>query len=1325
LWQNIETSAAMACPFPVAATSFGRAQRTQRKVARPAQFAPVKVGRKGDFQPLFFGASRKHAQGVRQCRRLQAFARLCSSDASHAGIQRAESWGAILRATGFSPDFCTWWSTSAFRASGAPGECPMFPPDAGMAWAMFDSVSLAVRDLEKQLMKQSRQYARFRRSQNPNLVFADIKPPATPGVELLLQPCKVLIDDIDSEEGKIVLDREFDFLPDRPIVCNGIKMQVIHHDSDAVWVSNPEDATVGSHLLQTRMVGTLHDLSQEFLAAWRDRWMRHADVPPERWETIISFARQHMPPNRFSWNAMQADDLAQIVQHKKRTTTHGLDGVRLSDLQKMPLQVNRAFCDMFAAAETTGRWPEQVVNGKVVSLAKVPTPGSPSDFRPITIFGLLYRCWSSFHAKKALFALEESLPETLYGSRRGRHAAQLWSKLLWTIEWAYQKQIDIAGVVIDLQKAFNMLPRLAVFEIAAHVGLPGPVMLGWAGALAQMQRFFVLRGSLSPGIASVTGFPEGCGLSCVAMVLVDAAFHQWQSVFFPLCTALSYVDDWQLICNHPSFVHGAQQCLERFVHAMDLVLDGNKSYAWALSTEGRKLLRTQGSRVVLSAKSLGAHVQFSRKHTNSSQMDRILAMGPIWPRLRLSACSYRAKIRALRVAAWPRALHAVNAVTLSDASFHGLRTGAMKGLDAETAGSNAWIHLGLIEHPLTDPLFWAVVQTFRGCRDCGDARMIEPHLIDLANGSADLPANGISATLLTRLQLLGWHVSPDGLLHDLFGKFSLFSTCLAELTFRAQWAWLQVVSQKVSHRPGFANLQFADPGDTRAWLSTLGADDVALFHKCLNGSHISQDGKVHCQEGGTDQCPYCLCSDSRYHRFWECEHFSNLRENVTQHERHVIKGLPEFVSGYGWSMRPHTLFHWYRCLSSIELPPTLPVVKCAGDLHFFTDGSCLNQSTPHCRVAAWAVTCVESASSFQSQVISAGPLPGLLQSSYRAETFAILRALESARNCQGHVYIWTDCNAVVIRLRRLLQGQDLRVNCSHFDLWSQIAEALADIAPGGVSITKVAAHRSSASAASPLEEWCFWHNNVVDQAACQAQFARAPGFWEFYSKHVSSVQACQHISRVIQRTLLSISRAVVREAAEPIGDEREDLCVTPPVPVDAWLPLQRFAVPQAAKRWYGDFMVRSVLSWFWDGAFHSGFPVCWVSQTQLYVDYMMCGGDGPLHLDGWTVSSTQPYIDVLAISFHNRVRWFSKVLRESLRHSNTLCTYKYCRPASTALLLHTGCLAIPWSPTRLQMVDTWLLQMCPGGIRRCSSALQSVPVPARDSRFPAVVLSSA
>lgn len=61
--------------------------------------------------------------------------------------------------------------------------------------------------------------------------------------------------------------------------------------------------------------------------------------------------------------------------------------------------------------------------------------------------------------------------------------------------------------------------------------------------------------------------------------------------------------------------------------------------------------------------------------------------------------------------------------------------------------------------------------------------------------------------------------------------------------------------------------------------------------------------------------------------------------------------------------------------------------------------------------------------------------------------------------------------------------------------------------------------------------------------------------------------------------------------------------------------------------------------------------------------------------------------DLVGHSFRTRVRWFSKVLRETLRKCGILVHHHFGLPCSTALKFHTGTLAVPWSPDQIDAID--------------------------------------
>ena len=146
----------------------------------------------------------------------------------------------------------------------------------------------------------------------------------------------------------------------------------------------------------------------------------------------------------------------------------------------------------------------------------------------------------------------------------------------------------------------------------------------------------------------------------------------------------------------------------------------------------------------------------------------------------------------------------------------------------------------------------------------------------------------------------------------------------------------------------------ADPADTRRWLGKLEVSDQALFHKILNGTHFTQDGKHYCQESDSDICPFCDCTDGRFHRFWICPQFEHHRRHVTPEVFQAVHCLPEALTCSGWSLAPSTQQQWDQYFVSLA-PTPVPCWTFDGPLNVFTDGSCHGQHRAQTRFAGWAV----------------------------------------------------------------------------------------------------------------------------------------------------------------------------------------------------------------------------------------------------------------------------------------------------------------------------------------------------------------------------------
>lgn len=120
------------------------------------------------------------------------------------------------------------------------------------------------------------------------------------------------------------------------------------------------------------------------------------------------------------------------------------------------------------------------------------------------------------------------------------------------------------------------------------------------------------------------------------------------------------------------------------------------------------------------------------------------------------------------------------------------------------------------------------------------------------------------------------------------------------------------------------------------------------------------------------------------------------------------------------------------CLWSI-MCPTL-----GGWVDVFTDGSCAAQSEPTLRFAAWSVVVAKPFDdhwNFETGgVLASQVLPGMVQTAFRAELYALGYALQQAALQGVAIRVWTDCLGVVYRFHLLARGaRRNKVNTTNAD----------------------------------------------------------------------------------------------------------------------------------------------------------------------------------------------------------------------------------------------------------------------------------------------------
>ena len=1134
-WNSVENRAACALAtrgITLDKRAFGRAKCTMPRKCTD-MVGPVVEGRRGEIVPQFFGMSFLHKQWFKQARRLQSFVRLAG--APKWSTQHTEHlsslWRSILQAHGFKPDFASWW-VSRDKAVGEMSYLPLAPPSRDVALEIFRAMEWEVRQLEGRL-RSSRSCDGKRKSASLQQLFREVKRDAPQSVDVLMQTQVAQIVEIDSSDASLVLDRPVQFDPSKPIISNGHVLQLEVITPDQLWVADVaelEKVQPGSAVIQRRTTGRLTDIFQAFVDQWESRWGRHRNVPLSHWETIIEFARHRLVGAQDNGIKITVPLVRSVARSKKHCAAIGLDGVSRQDLLHLDSNQMSSVVEIYHHAQHGGNWPRQLLQGAVKSLAKKVDPEGVADYRPITILPFCYRVWSSIQSRHWLHALTSRLDPFLCGNRPGFQAATLWRTVLEFVELSQGSTTGQCGIVFDLEKAFNTIPRLPVMALAKIAGVEHSVLIAWSAALSGLERRFVVQGSYSPSCVSWCGFPEGCGLSCLAMLLVDQVWALWVKSSCALAQPLSFVDNWEILVSSPAMAAQAVEATLRFAQALDLTVDQRKSFAWGTDRETRQGLRNHGLQVKLSDRDLGAHIVFSRQIRNATCIQRFASLADCWDKLQGVSGSFGAKRAVITVAAWPRALHAIGGTFVGVKHFHQLRVCYMKALGLSKPGANARVQF-VLDSAGGDPQFRALIASVRDFRDLCSLQSIG--LLESVVQDPDLLAvSSVHQVLASRLHWVGIEIGLDGWIRDAFGWVHLLDSNWTSLEVRLQWAWEKLVATSVSHRSDFSDFHRVDIGATRRALASLSAYEQGIMRRHLNGTTCTNEHAFHWSEDGNHCCVACGEPDSLDHRLWQCCHSGDLRIGLSSQVLDLVACLPHVVTCRGWFVRSCLHDQWVQyCLS---LPSTCPPAAFQLDrlqpVDLFTDGSCLQPGSSAYRLAAWSVCaagpCSVGYGPESCRVLAASPLDGLTQTAFRAELKAVAVALSYGRQWSGDapIRIWVDCQGVVDKFLMLVSGQrSLRRSGPNADLWREVLDAVADIGRDKIVVAKVAAHVVVSDELSELERWLAINNGCADRAAGQANIERPDSVWRLWEHHVRQVEGVQHVMDALWRHQLAVS----------------------------------------------------------------------------------------------------------------------------------------------------------------------------------------------------------
>ena len=326
---------------------------------------------------------------------------------------RANLWSSIRTAPGFPGGFPNWWLTREHGLQGDPSTVPLVCPSHSRLELFFLSFEANFRAFERGLLGKRRASAVERRRKSPALIFKDLRLPGKAPVESLVETC--------SATFRTYFRRKPLWKPPNthsgsPTCRSPVRVFPCMSYTDKLWVTDTTPLAPGMLVEQKRLVGSLLEIFSAFGAEWGKRWMRHEGVDAQQWRHLAAAFTAFAPFPELRLEPITAARWRKALLEKSPRCAAGPDNLNREDLLAFPACLTAQLLDLLNEAELSGRWPQQLLDGIISSLEKVPGASKVSQYRPICVLSLVYRTWASIRAKDALCHLSKHAPPGLLGN---------------------------------------------------------------------------------------------------------------------------------------------------------------------------------------------------------------------------------------------------------------------------------------------------------------------------------------------------------------------------------------------------------------------------------------------------------------------------------------------------------------------------------------------------------------------------------------------------------------------------------------------------------------------------------------------------------------------------------------------------------------------------------------------------------------------------------------------------------------------------------------------------------------------------------------------
>ena len=875
--------------------------------------------------------------------------------------------------------------------------------------------------------------------------------------------------------------------------CDDIEVQFVDiraNEADVMIIDADQELPIQGTLVQSTVTMEASKIAEDLTQYWNSFWQRDTieeTTDDSHWTQFLTAMNEvpNLPP--VTLDIDQIDVWLEVIKSSKSNSARGVDGWYMDEIKNLPSRVIQELAKIFAQHEGQ-HFGEQDMQVITIPMCKTDNPTKPSQTRPITLLGMLYRLWSKVSSKILLRQLQQTLPESIIGFIPGRSMQLAMLQQQFDFEKLHQipgTPIHWEGVTLDIVKCFNAIARLPASYAMAKIGIPTTWIRFWLDSLGRAKRFWKIHDQLWEGDTSTTGCPEG---DCWSILACLGVSYIWvQLVTQGTNKPLAFADNWNWRSQDTESNIIAIRRTIHYLTSIRLDIDWTKTWIWCTRSVIKMLWKNRVSealpaadiRVVTSARELGYTMHYNRVQNRYSQKERTKEAMRRWTKLQKVPLSLDDKGK---IAHWAliKAFFATECYAVGQSWLQKSRTAIGKCLIPNRKNTNPYLATMLLTKHTKDPELFVIIESVRAIRHLlwNSSQNFRQEFFDhvARHTRKHSDVYGPAGALSFNLARIGWSLNSQGfLLTDTLVTFHLMKDSIPTIEKFLEQTWMRHVMQTCILRPAWRNFPPIDRKKTLQIFSKIPEFQKRIGSYHLTGSCMMNDQKKHFTDL-TENCQLCGKPDSETHRLLECFETSAVRQKhpeiVAYLQEHDVCNhhLPVV-----WA-QPHWEFDWlyYQNIPDIQIDQELLQSmhsQCTSELPLlvFTDGSCTQIGITGKKVAAAAIVCHINCNTTEqlkivNQYLETNTIPSTYQvlgvgecQGEQVIPRAELQAVVTIANCHIRCEIHTDSQYVLDIAEKIRQYPDVKAfhKAKNFDLLSSFWHQLRT---GHITLRKVKAH---------------------------------------------------------------------------------------------------------------------------------------------------------------------------------------------------------------------------------------------------------------------------